>query len=34
MFLISSFVVGPLISAPDKPVAPGVTEVNHDAHHP
>lgn len=33
MFLISSFVVGPLISAPDEPATPGVTEVNHDAHH-
>lgn len=34
MFLISSFVVGPLISAPDAPTAPGVTEVDHIAHHP
>jgi len=33
MFLISSFVIGPLISAPDEPANPGVTEVNHDAHH-
>ena len=33
MFLISSFVVGPLISAPDGPVAPGVSEVDHIAHH-
>ena len=33
MFLISSFVVGPLISAPDEPTTPGVTEVDHDAHH-
>ena len=33
MFLISSFVVGPLISAPDAPVAPGVSEVDHIAHH-
>lgn len=33
MFLISSFVVGALISAPDEPTAPGVTEVDHDAHH-
>src|ERR1035437_283370 len=33
MFLISSLVVGPLISAPDGPVAPGVSEVNHIAHH-
>jgi len=34
MFLISSFVVGPLISAPDTPTAPGVSEVNHTVHHP
>jgi len=33
LFLISSFVVGPLISAPDEPATPGVTEVDHDAHH-
>lgn len=33
MFLISSFVVGPLISAPDEPATPGVTEVDHDVHH-
>jgi hypothetical protein len=34
MFLISSFVVGPLISAPDKPAKPGVSQVDHGAHHP
>lgn len=34
MFLISSFVVGPLISAPDAPVTPGVSEVDHGVHHP
>lgn len=34
MFLISSFVIGPLISAPDEPAAPGVTEINHPSHHP
>lgn len=33
MFLISSFVVGPLISAPDKPATPGVSQVDHGAHH-
>ena len=33
MFLISSFVVGPLISALNDPVAPGLSEVNHLAHH-
>ena len=33
MFLISSFVIGPLISAPDVPAPPGVTGVGHDAHH-
>lgn len=33
MFLISSYVVGPLISAPDEPATPGVTEVEHDVHH-
>ncbi|WP_242511666.1 hypothetical protein [Pengzhenrongella frigida] len=33
MFLVSSFVIGPLISAPDEPATPGVTEVDHDAHH-
>jgi len=36
MFLISSFVIGPLISAPDKsaaPAAPGVSQVDHAAHH-
>ena len=33
MFLISSFVVGPLISAPDEPARPGVSQVEHDAHH-
>ena len=34
MFLISSFVVGPLISAPDKPATPGVSQIDHGAHHP
>jgi hypothetical protein len=33
MFLISSFVVGPLISAPDKPATPGVSQVDHLSHH-
>ena len=33
MFLFSSFVVGPLISAPDAPTTPGVFQVDHDAHH-
>ena len=33
MFLISSFVIGPLISAPDVPAPPGGTGVGHDAHH-
>ena len=33
MFLLSSFVVGPLISAPDEPATPGVTGVDHDGHH-
>jgi len=33
MFLISSFAVGPLISAPDTPPTPGVSQVDHAAHH-
>jgi hypothetical protein len=33
MFLFSSFVVGPLISAPDAPTTPGVSQVDHAAHH-
>ncbi|MHB8186842.1 MAG: hypothetical protein ACYDDU_12330 [Dermatophilaceae bacterium] len=33
MFLLSSFMVGPLISAPDAPTAPGVSQVDHAAHH-
>ena len=33
MFLVSSFVIGPLISAPDAPTAPGVSQVDHAAHH-
>ena len=33
MFLISSFVVGPLISAPDAPTTPGVSQLEHIAHH-
>lgn len=33
MFLISSFVIGPLISAPDKPATPGVSQVEHGTHH-
>ena len=34
MFLISSLVIGPLISAPgNDPVPPGVTDVDHGTHH-
>ncbi|MEP7017974.1 MAG: hypothetical protein ABI899_08145 [Actinomycetota bacterium] len=33
MFLISSFVIGPRISAPDKPTGPGVSELDHISHH-
>ena len=33
VFLISSFVVGPLISAPNDPVTPGLSEANQIAHH-
>jgi len=33
MFLISSFVIGPLISNPDKPATPGVSQIDHGAHH-
>ena len=33
MFLISSLVIGPLISAPNDPVPPGVNDVDHGAHH-
>ena len=33
MFLISSFVVGPLISDPDAPTGSGVSQVDHIAHH-
>jgi predicted PurR-regulated permease PerM len=33
MFLISSFVIGPLISGSGQPTAPGITTVDHDAHH-
>ena len=34
MFSISSFVIGPLISGPDAPPRPpGVSEVDHIAHH-
>ena len=33
MFLVSSFVVGPLISAPDAPTTPGMSQVDHAAHH-
>lgn len=33
MFILSSFVVGPLISAPDTPTSPGVSQVDHAAHH-
>ena len=33
MFLISSFVVGPLISAPDKPANPSVSNSSHESHH-
>ena len=33
MFLISSFVVGPLISRPDASAGPGVTDVDHTEHH-
>jgi hypothetical protein len=33
MFLVSSFVIGPLISGSVQPAAPGVTTVDHGAHH-
>lgn len=33
MFLISSFVIGPLISSPPAPAGQGVTQVDHAAHH-
>lgn len=33
MFSISSFVIGPRISGPDTPPPPGVSEVDHMAHH-
>ena len=33
MFLISSFVIGPLISAPDKPASPSVSNSSHESHH-
>ena len=33
MFFFSSFVVGPLISAPDAATAPSVSQVDHAAHH-
>jgi hypothetical protein len=33
MFLVSSFVIGPMISSSGQPAAPGVTTVDHDAHH-
>ncbi len=33
MFLISSLVIGPLISAPNDPVPPSVNDVDHGAHH-
>jgi hypothetical protein len=33
MFLISSYVVGPLISTSNDPARPGSSEVNHIAHH-
>ncbi|WEO76062.1 hypothetical protein BJQ94_11830 [Cryobacterium sp. SO2] len=34
MFLLSSFVVGPLISAPARQPSTGSSEVGHDSHHP
>ena len=33
MFLISSLVIGPRISAPDNPAGPGVIKIDHIAHH-
>jgi hypothetical protein len=33
MFLISSFVIGPLISAPNNPVTPSMTDSSHASHH-
>ena len=33
MFLVSSFVVGPLISAPDKPATQSMTGPGHAGHH-
>jgi hypothetical protein len=33
MFLVSSFVLGPLISAPDKPATQVMTGVGHAGHH-
>ena len=33
MFLVSSLVIGPLISGTTQPATPGMTAVNHTAHH-
>lgn len=33
-FVISTVVVGPLISGQDGSVSPGVSEVDHGTHHP
>ena len=33
MFLVSSFVIGPLISAPNNPATPSVTDSSHASHH-
>jgi len=33
MFLVSSFVIGPLISAPSKPTAPSMSDNSHASHH-
>lgn len=33
MFSLSSFVIGPAISADDKPARPGIEQDGHDQHH-
>ena len=33
MFLVSSFVIGPLISAPDNPATPSMSDSGHASHH-
>jgi len=33
-FVISTVVVGPLISGRGDPVSPGVSEIDHGTHHP